>query len=92
MNLTSLIAFNKIKKDLPECRLSVYKTLKNIEFGTNSMIAYKLGWTINRITGRTFELKKMGLIHVSHTSWCPVTKSKADYLTLTKFEEDKNGR
>ena len=89
MNPNSLIAFERIKKDLPECRLAVYKTLKNIEFGTNSMIAESLGWSINRVTGRTNELKKMGLIHVSHSSWCPITKFKADYLTLTKFEGGK---
>lgn len=86
---TSLIAFNKIKNDLPICRLSVYKTIKKLEYCTNSMIAESLGWKINRVTGRTSELKKMGLIHVSHTSWCPVTKGMCHYLTLTKFEEEK---
>ena len=86
---TSLEAFERIKEFLPESRLKVYKTIKKLEYCTNSMIAQSLGWTINRITGRTSELKKMGLIHVSHSSWCPVTKGKAHYLTLTKFEEVK---
>lgn len=86
---TSLEAFNKIKKDLPECRLQVYKTLKKMEYATNSMIAGDLNWTINRVTPRTNELKKMGLINVSHSSWCPITRSKANYLTLIKFGEVK---
>lgn len=75
--------------DLPECRLKVYKALKHLEYATNSMIAQELGWTINRVTPRTNELKKMELIKISHTSWCPVTKGKAHYLTLTKFKEEK---
>ena len=82
---TSLIAFNKIKNDLPNCRLSVYKALKKLEYATNSMIAQELGWTINRVTPRINELKKMGLIKISHSSWCPVTKGMAHYLTLIKF-------
>ena len=86
---TSLTAYEKISKDLPVCRLEVYKTIKKLEYCTNSMIAESLGWKINRITGRTSELKKMGLIHISHSSWCPVTHGKAHYLTITKFEEVK---
>ena len=82
---TSLIAFKKIEKDLPNCRLAVYNTIKKLQYCTNSMISESLGWTINRITPRTNELRKMGLIKISHTSWCPVTNSKAHYLTLTKF-------
>ncbi len=81
---TSKLAFEKVKKDLPTCRLSVYKTLKKLEYATNSMIAQELGWSINRITPRTNELRKMNLIKLSHSSWCPITKSKANYMTLTK--------
>ena len=87
---TSLMAFEKIQKDLPVCRLQVYKTIKKLEYCTNSMVAESLGWTINRVTPRTNELKKMGLVHVSHSSWCPVTKGKCHYLTLTKYQEEKN--
>ena len=89
---TSMEAFYRVREDLPECRLKVYKALKRIEFGTNSMIAQELGWTINRVTPRTNELKKMELIKVSHSSWCPVTKGKAHYLTLTKYQEENNGK
>lgn len=85
---TSLIAFEKIKKDLSTCRLTVYKELKKLEYATNSMISESLGWSINRVTPRTNELRKMRLIKISHTSWCLVTKSKAQYLTLTKLMEE----
>ena len=82
---TSLEAFNKIQNSLPESRLKVYKALKKLEYATNSMIAQELGWSINRVTPRTNELRKMELIKLSHSSWCPVTKGKANYMTLTKL-------
>ena len=86
---TSIEAYKKVLPDLPECRLKVYKAIKRLEYCTNSMIDQELGWTINRVTPRTNELKKMELIKVSHSSWCPVTRGKCNYLTLTKFDMEE---
>jgi len=83
---TSRQAYKKVLPELPECRLKVYKSLKYLEYATNSMIAQNLGWSINRVTPRTNELRKMKLIKISHTSWCPVTKGKANYMTIERFK------
>lgn len=77
---TSKLAYNEIQEKLPESRRNVYLALKNLEYATNSMIANFLGWSINRVTPRTNELRKMGLIEKSHISWCPITKSRCQYL------------
>ena len=44
-------------------QLQVLQALKNeLGMGTNRMIAKKLGWDINRVTGRFKELRSKGLV------------------------------
>ena len=44
-------------------QLQVLQALKNeLGMGTNRMIAKKLGWDINRVTGRVKELRSKGLV------------------------------
>ena len=54
------------------------------KYGTNTMIAKKLKLPINCVTGRIFELRKKGIVTLSHTSWCPITRNKAKYWRIIK--------
>ena len=75
---TSLEAFKKIRAKLPESRKAVYETLKQLGCATNMMIADKLGWSINRVTGRINELRnREKLVGYSHTAKCPITSGNA---------------
>ena len=76
---TSIIAFRRIKDELPTRQLSVYQAVRALQCATNSMIAKYLNLPINCVTGRCKELRVMGLVEFSHQSWCPVTKGKANY-------------
>lgn len=40
---------------------------------TNSELAQKLEWSINRITGRVFELRQIGLVITAEKRVCDVT-------------------
>ena len=40
---------------------------------TNMEVATKLGWSINRVTGRTNELRKKGVLTESRKRLCKVT-------------------
>lgn len=79
---TSLDAYLEAIPQLPKSRKRVFEALSKLQYATNSMIANYLGWSINRVTPRTNELRKIGLIEKSHISWCPITKSKAQFLKL----------
>lgn len=73
---TSLIAYEDLKRDkiLSDRQESVYNILKNLECANNTILSLKLGWTINRITPRILELRKMGLVIKDSIRPCPITK------------------
>lgn len=71
---TSLLAYDNIQKDLGEMQLKVFACLKNLESANNTILARKLGWTINRVTPRINELRKMGLVISDCFRECPITK------------------
>jgi len=79
---TSLLAYEKVRPKLPKRRNQVLTALKELNYATNSMIAEHLGWSINRVTPRVFELRQLNLVTISHISWCPVTKNKAKYWKI----------
>jgi hypothetical protein len=51
----------------------IYDTMYLRDDWTNTEIAEKLGWAINRIVGRVFELRQMGLVVESCKRICDVT-------------------
>jgi predicted ArsR family transcriptional regulator len=61
---TSKLAYDKIKDKLGEKQQIVYEALKELGSATNDQIAAKLGWPINRVTGRVTELRKYGLVDI----------------------------
>jgi len=81
---TSLEAYENIRPELGSRQLEVYWALRELQYGTNTMIAKKLKLPINCVTGRIFELRKKGIVTLSHTSWCPITRNKAKYWRIIK--------
>tara|TARA_R110000824_G_scaffold143135_4_gene310608 strand:+ start:1035 stop:1298 length:264 start_codon:yes stop_codon:yes gene_type:complete len=65
MNQKSTESYKKlfIDNEITLRQLQVLQALKNeLGMGTNRMIAKKLGWDINRVTGRVKELRSKGLV------------------------------
>lgn len=65
MDQKSIDSYEKLAKDngLSRRQVQVLQILKNeLGMGSNRMIAHKLGWDINRVTGRVKELRSKGLI------------------------------
>ena len=82
MEDTKIRSYEEIVENISITRLQVYRALKELEYANNLMIAKKLNWSINRVTGRTKELRDAGIIKVSHQSWCPYTRKKVNYMTV----------
>ena len=65
MDQKSINSYKQLVEDngLTRRQIQVLQILKDeIGQGTNRMIAKKLGWDINRVTGRVKELRSKGLI------------------------------
>lgn len=86
---TSLMAYNSILPELGERQLSVYKTIKKLEFCTNAMVSKYLSLPINCVTPRCNELRKKGLVNRSHVSRCPVTKNTAQYWKINDLNKQE---
>jgi len=62
---TSLLAYMDVLQDLGDKQRQVFKALCNIQPASNRQIALYLGWSINRVTPRVLELRKLGKV----TDW-----------------------
>jgi DNA-binding MarR family transcriptional regulator len=65
MDQKSINSYKQLVEDngLTRRQVQVLQALKNeLGMGTNRMIAKKLGWDINRVTGRVKELRSKGLV------------------------------
>ena len=72
---TSLNAYREeVEPTLGQRQGQVLEILKDCDNATNSEIAEKLGWSINRVTGRVFELRKSDLVVQACKRTCKVTK------------------
>lgn len=79
MQTTSLQAYDKIQPHInnnQEQILNLFYENPYTDF-TNMEIAYNLKWSINRITPRVLELRKLGLLTESRKRPCTVTKNNA---------------
>lgn len=63
-----------IVNSLPNKRHQVYLMLKDLGAANNMILARKLGWPINQVTGRVNELVKFELIEMDSYRSCPITK------------------
>ena len=70
---TSLNAYKKIEKSLTRRQISVYHALESITDMTNSELAEYLRWSINRVTPRVGELRKLDLVAYAGKRKCRIT-------------------
>jgi hypothetical protein len=61
------------KPALSTKQLAVLDALKQIGPATNEEIAHYLGWPINRVVGRTFELRQFGVVVPDKKRPCQIT-------------------
>jgi succinate dehydrogenase flavin-adding protein (antitoxin of CptAB toxin-antitoxin module) len=77
---TSLDAyFGEVLEKLGECQsrvLDVFYENPDRDF-TNMELAQYLGWSVNRVTPRVYELREMGLLTLSRVRPCRVTGRRA---------------
>lgn len=88
MQTTSLQAHQKIKTALGYKQAEVLKVLElSTASLTNSELAKKLGWTINTVVPRTFELREKGLVKEDCKRRCGVTGKTAIAWRIKRPEE-----
>ena len=78
---TSMEAYRSLE-NINQKQFKVYNTIQQIGEATNSMIAEHLGWTINRVTPRCLELRKMGFVKLSKIDFCPINKRRAKFWRI----------
>ena len=59
---TQIDSFEKTLENLGHKQQAVLRTINNLGMASNRMIAKKLGWEINRVTGRVTELVNLGKV------------------------------
>ena len=81
---TSLTAYDNIKHLLSEKQgevLSVFRRNTKKSW-TNMELSDALGWSINRVTPRTNELRKMGMLRTAGKRKCGITNNTAYQMFL----------
>ena len=73
MQQTSLDAYWSIKDRLSAKQHDVLVALKELKTATNKEIADLLGWDINRVTPRVYELRGFGWVEENARRPCSVT-------------------
>ncbi len=73
---TSIKAFRNIRKIRGESQAEVYRTMKTNGGMTNMEIADRLGWSINRVTPRVFELREAGFVRKRGIVHCRITGNR----------------
>ena len=77
---TSITAYiQEVLPSLGDRQKKVYYALKRLVYASNSMIAQHLGWSINRVTPRVYELRQKGLVEEYAVLPCVITKRKVKY-------------
>ena len=65
---TQIDSFEKTLENLGHKQQAVLRTINNLGMASNRMIAKKLGWEINRVTGRVTELVNLGKVTSMNTT------------------------
>lgn len=89
MQQTSLEAFKSIRDILGLSQtfvLLVFEKNPTIEDWTNLELARNLGWDINRVTGRVYELRQLGVLEESRQRTCNVTTYTAIAWRIKKAQ------
>ena len=91
---TSLFAYSIATQNLGAKQKEVLDALRFFPDATNAEIAARLGWPVNRVTPRTGELIKIGLIFKVERRTCKATNGtawslKAKHPVLPPAREEK---
>jgi hypothetical protein len=91
---TSLHAYELLTQNLTDRQKEVLDRLRYFPDVTNMELAVSLGWTVNRITGRVGELRKLGLVLDAGKRPCKITGGtshawKAKHPVLPPAREEK---
>ena len=81
---TSRMAYENIKHLLSEKQadvLAVFRINKHKSW-TNMELSVALGWSVNRVTPRTNELRKMGMLRTAGKRACDITGNTAYQMFL----------
>lgn len=70
---TSLLAFQEVRKELGNRQKAVYLCLQDLQSANNTIIARKMHLSINQVTPRVNELRKMGRVVPDCIRECPIT-------------------
>ena len=65
---TQLDSFEKTLENLGHKQQAVLRAIDDLGMASNRMIAKKLGWEINRVTGRVTELVNLGKVTSMNTA------------------------
>lgn len=74
---TSLLAYCEVEPDLGARQAMVFALLRERGSLTNSEIGQAIGWSINRVTPRVFELRRLGFVVLDCQRSCRVTGRQA---------------
>lgn len=98
MSDTSLKAyFEEVIHKIGNRQELVFGIIKKNDGLTNTEIAMSLGWSINRVTPRVHELRKMGLVKLKEKRPCSWTNRlakswiKADNVDAEYYEDFREG-
>ncbi len=81
---TSQTAYDNIKHLLSEKQAEILKIFRRNKHKnwTNMELSDALGWSINRVTPRTNELRKMGMLRTAGKRKCDITGNTAYQMFL----------
>jgi len=71
--------YNEVLPNIGKNQQIILETLKSMSSASNMMIADKLGWSINRVTPRINELRKLGLVVEFKIDYCLITHRNVSY-------------
>jgi len=87
---TSLEAYTYILPTLGQRQKAVFNIIRESNGLTNTEIAHRLGWSINTVTPRVFELRQMKLVELKEKRICTITGRKAMSWILKIGKVNKN--
>ncbi len=89
MQSTSLEAYEEVKKTLSKKQITVFNALKqyNSRTFTNTELAECLGWPINTVTPRIFELRQKSLVKEGCKRRCGITHRTAIAWRIKRADE-----
>lgn len=85
---TSLEAYMQAAPKISRCHKTILELLAYGQPMTNAEIAQRLNWSINRVTPRVLELRRLGLLCAFNVGLCWITGHKAIYWKIENTYEN----